>query len=138
MALSSDLVTTLLAKLESSADEDDRARALEELAAVGTSDACRALIEALQRSVWRSTKTAIIRALGQMRQQRGTEFLLKIAADPDDLALALEAVLALGATEDPVAGEFLLNLLVQGDHPLRREAIISLTEMHFFPCVDVL
>ena len=70
----------------------------------------------------------------QCDQQRGVEFLLRQASQPHDFALAAEAVLALGRSNNPAAGEFLLTVVEQPLHPLRREAVLALSNMRDFPC----
>src|SRR5580698_460282 len=87
---------TLLERLESTPHEAEQKRAIEQLADRGDSDSCRVLISAFYRSLWRSTRLDIIRSLGKCDQQRSVEFLLRQASQPQDFALAAEAVLALG------------------------------------------
>ena len=124
----------LLNILESSEDDDRRRAAIFGLSDQGGMNAARILIETFERSMWRSTKFAIIQALGNIRHERTTEFLCQMAMGIDDFAMAAEAVLALGQTDDPVAGEFLANITRSPDHPLLREALSALGSMNFFPC----
>ncbi len=125
---------TLLERLESIPHEAEQKRAIERLADRGDSDSCRVLISAFYRSMWRTTRLEIIRSLGRFDQQRSVEFLLRQASHPQDLALAAEAVLALGRSNSPAAGEFLLTIVEQPLHPLRREAVLALSNMRHFPC----
>ncbi len=124
----------LLQLVEGTPHEDARNGAIGELAAQGDSDSGRVLIDCYEYSQWRSIKIEILRALGRMNQQRTVEFLLRVASDRDDLALAGEALVALGSTGDPTAGEFLLTVLKQKDHPIRREAVVALSLLDEFPC----
>ena len=128
----------LLQVIESTANESERRAAIVSLAATKTRDAGRILIETFERCLWRETKVAIVRALGPMRLQRTTEFLVDLASQRDDLGLAGEAVLALGATGEPTAGEFLVSILQESDHPLQREAVIALGHLPEFPCNEEL
>ncbi len=123
----------LLQVVERTGSATLRTGAIEELAAQGDSDSGRVLIEYYEYSQWRSIKIDILRALGRMNQQRSIEFLLRVASDRDDLALAGEALVALGSTKDAMAGEFLLTVLGQKDHPLRREAVVALSQLDEFP-----
>src|SRR5262245_51758417 len=97
-------VVALLQTLETTQHDERRTNAIEEIASRGDQDVCRILMEAFDRSMWRAGKLAIIRSLGGINQQRGIEFLLRIASDREDLAMASEAVLALGSTGNSVAG----------------------------------
>lgn len=124
----------LLQVIDSTTDEAARLGAIAALAQSGTRDAGRTLIEVFSNSLWRETRIAVIRVLGPMRLQRTTEFLVDLATQRDDLGLASEAVLALGATGEPMAGEFLVSILQEGDHPLHREAVIALGHLPHFPC----
>lgn len=124
----------LLKVVERTSSESARGDAIGELAKQGDSDSGRVLIEYYEYTQWRSIKTDILRALGRMNQQRTVEFLVMIASDRDDLALAGEALVALGATGDAMAGEFLLTVLRQQGHPLRREAVVALSQLDEFPC----
>ena len=124
----------LLERLESTPHEAEQKRAIELLADRGDSDSCRVLISAFYRSMWRTTRLEIIRSLGKCDQQRSVECLLHQASQPQDFALAAEAVLSLGRSNSPVAGEFLLTLVEQPLHPLRREAVLALSNMRHFPC----
>jgi hypothetical protein len=128
----------LLEALESVETDFERERVIKQLSKEVDTHACRILIQAFHRSMWRSTKVAIVRGLGSVDQQRSTEFLLKQACHPRDLALAAEAILALGRTNSPVAGEFLLTVVDQPLHPLRREAVLALSNMRHFPCESTL
>ena len=125
---------TLLERLEATPHEAEQQRTIERLADRGDSDSCRVLISVFHLSMWRSTRLAIIRSLGRCDQQRGVEFLLRQASQPHDFALAAEAVLALGRSNNPAAGEFLLTVVEQPLHPLRREAVLALSNMRDFPC----
>ena len=124
----------LLRVVERTSSESARSAAIEALAAQGDSDSGRVLIEYYEYTQWRSIKTDILRALGRMKQQRTVEFLVTVASDRDDLALAGEALVALGATGDAMAGEFLLTVLRQPGHALRREAVVALSQLDEFPC----
>lgn len=124
----------LLQVIESTPDEAVRLSAISSLAQTRTRDAGRILVETFERCLWRETKIAVIRALGTMRLSRTTEFLIDLASSRDDLGLAAEAVLALGATAEPIAGEYLVSVLEDADHPLQREAVIALGAMPEFPC----
>ncbi len=124
----------LLQVIESTADETERGMAIRALASTRTRDAGRILIETFDRCLWRETKVAVVRALGPMRLQRTTEFLIDLASQREDLGLAAEAVLSLGATGEPMAGEFLVSVLQETDHPLHREAVIALGAHPDFPC----
>ncbi len=124
----------LLQVLEATTDDAIRDSAIAELAAKPDTDSARVLLEAFERSMWRDIKIRIIRALGSVNQQRSTERLMAIALQQEDLGLAAEAMLALGQTDRPDAGEFLLNIIVDPMHPLCREAIIALSNLTMFPC----
>jgi hypothetical protein len=124
----------LLQVIESSDHDDQRRDAIMDLATTGGMNAARILIETFERSMWRSTKFSIIQALGRVRHERATEFLCHLALANDDFAMAAEAILALGITDDPVAGEFLASIVRTTDHPLIREALTALGNMNFFPC----
>ena len=124
----------LLERLESTPHEAEQKRAIELLADRGDSDSCRVLISAFHRSMWRTTRLEIVRSLGKCDQQRSVECLLHQASQPQDFALAAEAVLSLGRSNSPVAGEFLLTIVEQPLHPLRREAVLALSNMRHFPC----
>ncbi len=124
----------LLQTVESTSDEALRHEAIAGLAQTKDPAAGRVLIEIFGRSMWRETKLAVLRALGIMGLPRTTAFLVRQAGDRSDLAMAGEAILALGATADPLAGEFLLSILGERDHPLHREAIIGLSQLATFPC----
>lgn len=124
----------LLEVIDSSVDEHERERAIEALAARRDGDASRMLIEAFERSMWRTTKVTLLRALGTMGHQRATEWLIRVAEDRRDYAMGSEAVLALGSTHDFVAGEFLRTIVHEHGHPLRREAVLALAQMPSFPC----
>ncbi len=128
----------LLQIIEATVDEVERLGAINELAQSRQRDAGRVLTETFERCMWRSTKLAIIRALGPMRLLRTTEFLIDLASNRDDLAFAAEAILALGSSDDPLAGEFLLSILGERDHPLHRETAIALSQLLVFPCEDEL
>lgn len=128
----------LLQTVESTYEESLREQAISDLVLKSDVDVARALLESYERCMWRSTKLRLIRAMGDLRQERATLFLASLAADRADLPIAAEAVLALGATDDPLAGEFLLSIVAQRDHPLAREAVLALTNMAFFPCDDEL
>ena len=125
---------TLLQVIESTEDEDKRQRAITDLAMRGGMNAARILIETFERSMWRNTKFSIIQALGKVRHERSIEFLCHIAGDSGDFGLAAEAVLALGTSDDPVAGEFLSSILRAPNHPLMREALTAVAHLNFFPC----
>src|SRR5690606_20754415 len=68
--------------------------------------------------------------------QRGIEFLWRQAQQRDDLAVASEAINALAASRNPLAGEFLRTLFNKGDDPLRRDLVNALAEMPYFPCEE--
>lgn len=70
------------------------------------------LIELFERSMWRSTQLAILRTLGRVRQQRGLEFLLRVASNRADLALAAEAELAALTDRDDTAAPGLLPFVI--------------------------
>jgi len=124
----------LLQVIESTDHDDQRRAAIMDLAITGGMNAARILIETFERSMWRSMKFSIIQALGRVRHERATEFLCQLALANEDFAMAAEAVLALGTTDDPVAGEFLASVVRTPDHPLIREALTALGNMNFFPC----
>jgi hypothetical protein len=124
----------LLQVIESTDRDDQRRAAIIELATTGGMNAARILIETFERSMWRSTKFSIIQALGRVRHERATEFLCHLALANEDFAMAAEAVLALGTSDDPVAGEFLASIIRTPEHPLIREALTAVGNMNFFPC----
>lgn len=128
----------LLAAIETTTDEKVRLDAINELALTQDIENCRALIEAFERTPWRAIRMSIMRGLGGMQQPRATEFLLRWAAHADDLPMASTALISLGATQDPAAGAFLLSILADVQHPLRREAVIALTKMELFPLFSAL
>lgn len=125
---------SLLQVIESTDDDAKRRAAIMDLAGRGGMNAARILIETFERSMWRSTKFAIIQALGRVRHERATEFLCRVSMDADDFAMAAEAVMAMGSADDPVAGEFLGSILRTPDHPLLREALTAVSILNFFPC----
>lgn len=130
----SERAVELLKVIESTSSEPARERAIRELAGQRDADSCRMLMGVFERCMWRSTKIALIREIGNTGHARGVEFLLQLASNRDDLALGAEAVLALGNTGSSVAGEFLLTVLHGAHHPLRRETVIALTNLPRFPC----
>ena len=125
---------TLLRLMESSEDESIRSAAIDKLAKRGTTDSSRILIDTFKRAVWRSTKFTLLRAMGRSKVSRVVEFLCRIARDAEDLPMAAEAVLALGDTENPVAGEFLASIILKDSHPLAREALMAISNIPWFPC----
>ncbi len=130
-----DQETLKLLNILESCDEEERRRvAIFDLADRGGMNAARILIETFDRTMWRTTKISIIQALGKVRHDRATEFLCQTAMAIDDFAMAAEAVLAMGQSDDPVAGEFLCAIIRTPDHPLLREALAALGNMNFFPC----
>ena len=128
----------LLQAIERSDNESDRLRAIDTLSASKTNDAARILQETFERSVWRETKFALIRALGHTGAERAVLFLCRLAADKDDLAMASEAILALGCADHPVAGEFLASIIMSDSHPLTREALIAVANLNYFPCDELI
>jgi hypothetical protein len=125
---------SLLNWLESRDDENQRRVAIFELARQGGMNAARILIETFERTMWRATKFSLLQGLGLVRHERATEFLCQTAMGIDDFAMAAEAVLALGQSDSPVAGEFLANIVRTTDHPLVKEALSALGNMNVFPC----
>ena len=128
----------LLQTIERSEHESERFSAISTLASTGTSNAARILQDTFDRTVWRSTRFALIKALGHTKVERAVEFLCKIAANADDLGMAAEAILALGCTDSPVAGEFLSSIVACEHHPLTREALIAIANLNWFPCDDLI
>lgn len=124
----------LIQVVEATEDEKSRLGAIAGLADAGGMNEARVLIETFERSMWRETKIAIIQALGRIRHERSLEFLCRLAADHNDYGLASEAVLALGALDHPVGGEFLASIVRKPNHPLLREALTALANQNFFPC----
>lgn len=129
-----DATLALMARLETTDDERDRHAAIQELASLKNRDAARALIDALDRSLWRETRVALIRALGDVSDERATMRLIRVASDTEDLVLASEAMIALGASGDLVGGEFLASIAGQPEHPLAKEALLALCNAGDFPC----
>jgi hypothetical protein len=127
----------LLQTIERSEDEPKRVEAIKAMAASRSGNAARILQETFERSVWRSTKLTLLQALGDTRADRAVEFLCKIASNTDDLGMAGEAILALGCSESPVAGEFLASVILDHQHPLTREALIAIANLNWFPCDDL-
>ncbi len=127
----------LLQTIERGEDDAQRILAINSLADRRTSNAARILQETFERSVWRSTKLVLIKALGNTRVDRAVEFLCKIASNKMDLGMASEAILALGCTDSPVAGEFLASVILNHQHPLTRDALIAIANLNWFPCDDL-
>lgn len=123
---------------ETTLDDQERLHAIDEVAAGRDPEASRELVELYVRSVWQSTRIAIVRALGALGQRRGIDFLLKLARDHDYLGVASEAVLALGATHSMLAGEVVVGIARDNMHPLQRDALVALTNLDIFPCDEVL
>ena len=129
---------TLLTTIESGENEESRFVATEKLSQIADPTAGRVMMEIYDRCMWRSTQVAIIRSLGPMNFQRGNEFLIRLASDQNDLALAQEAILSMGNSGNPFVGEFLLSVLQERDHPLCKEAVIALSRMQYFPSEEAL
>ena len=128
----------LLQTIEQTEDEFQRLRAIRELAEKRTADSARVLQDTFDRSVWRSTRIELVKALGTTQAERAVEFLCKVASNADDLGMASEAVLALGYTESPVAGELLASIILTPQHPLMREALIAIANLNWFPCDELI
>jgi HEAT repeat protein len=129
-----DATLAIVSRFEASDVESVRLSAIRELAGLKTRDAARALIDALDRSLWRETRVALLRALGDVADERATMRLVRTASDTDDLVLAAEAMIALGASGDLVACEFLTSVIQQPHHPLTKEALMALCNAGDFPC----
>ncbi len=128
----------LLQTIEQNEDDAQRVVAINALAESRSGNAARILQETFDRSVWRSTKLVLIKALGNTGVDRAVEFLCKIASNTLDLGMAAEAILALGCTDSPVAGEFLASVILNHQHPLTRDALIALANLNWFPCDDLI
>jgi hypothetical protein len=128
------LTLQTLEVIESSNDDTARQQAISRLGSIDDMESPRILIGLWDRILWRSSKKDIIRALGSAGGTRSVQFLIRIAGDTQDLAMASEAILALGTTNDGLAGEFLLNHLIGSAHPLKKELVIALGNMPLFPC----
>ncbi|OVE82542.1 hypothetical protein BVY03_00735 [bacterium K02(2017)] len=127
-------ISDLLNTIESTNDENERIQSIKKLASEKSADAARVLISVYHFTMWRSIKIELIRALGKIPHQRSLEFLILLAEDTSDLPLAKEAILALGHIDRPLAGEYLLSLISIAKHPLKKEVVIALADMFYFPC----
>ncbi len=124
----------LVDQFTSSTDQATQQQALEAIVASQEADRARLLIALLHYSMWRHNTIALLRAIGGTSERRGVEFLIRFVRQQDDLPLAAEAVLALGSAGSHLAGEFLLSIVKDENHGLRREAIAGLAAMPHFPC----
>ncbi len=129
-----DVTLRTLEIIEGSKDDQARQRAISQLGLSHDPESSRILISLWHRILWRSSKKDIIRALGHAGGQRATQFLIRIASNVQDLAMASEAILALGFTNSGLVGEFLLAHLIGSQHPLKKEFVIALGNMPLFPC----
>jgi HEAT repeat protein len=128
----------LMNTVELSHDESERQQAIHELGHLPGSDPARALIECFKFAMWRETRLHVARSLGRTGHERAVEFLTRQVKYSDDTGIAAECVLALGESGSHAACEFLLDIVRQKDHPLKREAIIGLGRNPTFDCDAVL
>lgn len=83
---------------------------IEQLLTLAEPEAARELITLYRESHWRSTRLRVVRALCRAPAPRALEFLMRIAADENDLTFCEEAVWALGRCRRGVAARFLVHL----------------------------
>ena len=89
----------------------------------------RELMQLATDCQWRETLVSIIQVLAQSPTGRGLEFLIHIAADDADLALAREAITALGRSQDPLAARYLATRYRVGSLALKPYVAYALGEL---------
>lgn len=122
--------------IEGSLSSSERNQAIQTIGLMKTEDASRTLVDIWYFTKWRETKKQIIQALGVCGTSRAIEFLLRISENQIDIPLASEAISALGNTNSMIAAEYLTNILTQTQHPLIKEALISLISLDEFSIED--
>jgi hypothetical protein len=127
-----DRLQLLIERIDSTSDEAARRIAIEELSRIPGNDSPRVLMDSFRSCLWRETKIAIIRALGNTASLRTFEFLCEIAANTDDLPLSAESLLALGSSGMTLSCVYLNRVARHTGHPLQKEAIIALAMNSLF------
>ncbi len=112
-----------------SLSDAQRLQALDEISRSQSADAARLLIEMVHQSTWSPLRCQLVSVLGRFADDRTTEFLYRAARNETDLALAREAVHALGRSENPFAVEMLTFIALRSGLSMRREALQALGQV---------
>lgn len=110
--------------------DTERAEVIELLSASSeSSDSTRELIHIFEECQWRDTRLQIIRTLSRNPNQRGLEFLFRLARTPDDLPIAEAAIWSLGQSHQRLAALFLVNFYTNCDELLRPAVVGALGQI---------